>query len=169
MKKLISLNCKRVLLVLLSLSLMTAFYSCKKASEKASEKMIERSIGNDAKVDINDEKITVKTDEGTFTTDANAKDWPKEIPKDVPQFTNGKVTAVTTQSMGDSNSWMMVFSDVPENAIEDYKTTLTGEGFTIVLTTTAGTGGYMTAEKDNYNVVVMAADGDATVTVGVKK
>jgi len=148
---------------------MTAFYSCKKASEKASEKMIEKSIGDDAEVDINDEMITVKTDEGTFTTDANAKDWPQEIPKDVPEFTNGKVTAVTTQLMDDSHNWVIVFGDVPENAIEDYETTLKGEGFTILLTTLAGTGGYMTAEKDNYNVVVMAAEGDATVTVGVKK
>ena len=169
MKKLTVLNSKRVLLVLLSLSLMTAFYSCKKAAEKASEKMIEKSIGDDAEVNINDDMITVKTDEGTFTTDAKAKDWPQEIPKDVPEFTNGKVTAVTTQVMGDSQNWVIVFEDVAENAIEDYKTTLTDKGFTIVLTTTAGTGGYMTAEKDDYNVVVMAAEGDATVTVGVKK
>ena len=30
-------------------------------------------------------------------------------------------------------------------------------------------GGHMAAEKDNYNIVIMAAEGDATVTVGVKK
>lgn len=159
---------KRLLLVILSMFLMTAFYSCKKASEKAGEKMIEKSIGDDATVDIDDEKITIETEEGKFTTDAKAKDWPKEIPKDIPEFKNGKVKAVNTQEVNGSNNWVIIFGDVSENALEDYKTTLKGEGFTIVFSTTAGTGGHMAAEKDDYNVMVMAAEGDATVTVGVK-
>ena len=169
MKKLNTIHTKRVFLLLLSLFVMTAFYSCKKSTEKASEKMIEKSIGDDATVDIDDEKITIETDEGKFSTDAKAKEWPKEIPNDVPKFTKGKVTAVTSQEMGASNNWVIIFGDISENAIEDYKTTLKSEGFTIVFSTTAGTGGHMAAEKGNYNVVVMAADGDATVTVGVKK
>lgn len=169
MKKLTTLNCKRVFLVILAMSLITTFYSCKKASEKAGEKMIEKSIGDDVEVDIDDEKITIETKEGKFTTDARAKVWPKEIPDDVPEFTNGKVSAVTTQEMGASNNWVIIFGDVPENALEDYKTKLKGEGFTIVFSTVAGMGGHMAAEKDNYNVVIMAAEGDATVTVGVKK
>ena len=169
MKRLNLIHPKRVFLLILSLFVMTAFYSCKKSAEKASEKMIEESIGDDATVDIDDEKITIETDQGKFTTDAKAKEWPKEIPNDVPKFTKGKITAVTTQEMGASNNWVIIFGDISENAIEDYKTTLKSEGFTIVFSTTAGTGGHMAAEKDKYNVVVMAADGDATVTVGVKK
>ena len=131
--------------------------------------MIEKSIGDDATVDIDDEKITIETDEGKFTTDAKATDWPKEIPNDVPKFTKGKITAVTSQEMDGADNWAIIFEDVSENAIEDYKTTLKGKGFKIIFTTTAGTGGHMAAEKDNYNVMVMSADGDATVTVGVKK
>ena len=169
MKKLNAIPTKQIFLVILSLFVMTAFYSCKKASEKASEKMIEKSVGDDATVDIDDEKITIETDEGKFTTDAKATDWPKEIPNDVPKFTKGKITAVTTQEINGSNNWVIIFEDVSENAIEDYKTTLKSKGFKIIFTTTAGTGGHMAAEKDNYNVMVMSADGDATVTVGVKK
>ena len=169
MKKFNAIYTKRVFLVILSLFVMTAFYSCKKTSEKASEKMIEKSIGDDATVDIDDEKITIETDEGKFTTDAKATDWPKEIPNDVPKFTKGKITAVTSQEMDGADNWAIIFEDVSENAIEDYKTTLKGKGFKIIFTTTAGTGGHMAAEKDNYNVMVMAADGDATVTIGVKK
>ena len=169
MKKLNAIHVKRLLLAILSMFIMTTFYSCKKASEKASEKMIEKSIGDDATVDIDDEKVTIETEEGKFTTDAKAKDWPKEIPKEIPEFKDGKVTAVTNQDVNGSNNWVIIFGDVTDNALEDYKTTLKGEGFTIVFTTTAGTGGHMAAEKDNYNVMVMAAEGDATVTVGVKK
>ena len=161
MKKLNAIHVKRLLFVILSIFMMTTFYSCKKASEKASEKMIEKSIGDDATVDIDDEKVTIETEEGKFTTDAKAKDWPKEIPKDIPEFKDGKVTAVTNQDVNGSNNWVIIFGDVTDNALE--------EGFTIVFTTTAETGGHMAAEKDNYNVMVMAAEGDATVTVGVKK
>ena len=169
MRELNAIHIKRVFLLILSLFVMTVFYSCKKSAEKASEKMIEKSIGDYATVDIDDEKMTIETDEGKFTTDAKAKEWPKEIPNDVPKFTKGNVTAVTTQEMDKSNNWVIIFGDVPENALDDYQTKLKGEGFTIVFNTSAGMGGHMAAEKDNYNIVIMAAEGDATVTVGVKK
>jgi len=167
-RKLNAIQVKRLLLVILSMFLMTAFYSCKKASEKVGEKMIEKSIGDDATVDIDYEKVTIETEEGKFTTDAKATNWPKEIPKDIPEFKNGKVTAVTTQDVNGSNNWVIIFGDLSENALEDYKTNLKGEGFTIIFSTTAGMGGHMAAEKDKYNVMLMAAEGDATVTVGVK-
>ena len=51
--------------------LLTAMNGCKKAAEKTNEKLIEESIGGDAKVDIDDQKVVIETDEGTFTTDAN--------------------------------------------------------------------------------------------------
>ncbi len=44
MKNLTTLNCKRVFLVLLAMSLLTTFYSCKKAAEKSSEKICGQSI-----------------------------------------------------------------------------------------------------------------------------
>jgi len=166
MKNSILFKRNKVFIIFL-LALLTTFYSCKKATEKNAEKMIEKSIGNEATVDIDKDKITLETDKGKFTTDA--KEWPSEIPKEVPMFTDGNLTAVTNQEMNDSNNWVIIFGDIPKNALQDYKTKLTGEGYTIVFSTSAGTGGHVAAEKGNYNIMIMEADGNATVSVGVKK
>ncbi len=90
MKTINQINLKQVFALLLALAVMFVFDSCKKASEKTGEKMIETAIGNNADVDMDDEKIVIKTDEGTFTSDAKADSWPDAIPSDVPEFKNGK-------------------------------------------------------------------------------
>jgi len=169
MKNLTALNCKRVFLVLLAMSLLTTLYSCKKAAEKSSEKMIEKSLGDDASVDIDDEKVTIKTDEGTFTSDATSKIWPKDIPDEIPQFDHGNIVNVTTQNMDDSNNWVVIFEEVPGSAIEKYKADLKSKGFKINFVTTVGAGGHLAAEKDNIIVSVMSGEGNAAVSVGVKK
>ncbi|MDX5583615.1 MAG: hypothetical protein QNK20_01605 [Aureibaculum sp.] len=169
MKKLITIHTKRVFLLILSLFVMTVFYSCKKSAEKASEKMIEKSIGDDASVDIDDEKVTIKTGEGTFTSDATIKIWPKDIPDEIPQFDHGTIVNVTTQNMDDSNNWVVIFEEVPGSAIEKYKADLKSKGFKINFVTTAIAGGHLAAEKDNIIVSVMSGEGNAAVSVGVKK
>jgi len=107
-----------MMMVLLVFAATTTFNSCKRAAEKSSEKMIEKSMGDDAKVDIDDEKVVIKTDEGTFTTDATGHSWPNEIPGDVPEFKAGKVISVTTQEMDDTKNWVVLFEDVPETALQ---------------------------------------------------
>lgn len=156
---------KPILLLFLSFAMVALFDSCKRAAEKASEKMVEKSIGDDAKVNIDDEKITVKTDEGTFTSDASAHSWPKQIPDDVPEFKAGKVVSVTAQEMEDTNNWMVIFDEVSEGALEKYKETLMDKGFKINYITMAGSGGHLAAEKGNLAVVAMVGEGNATVTV----
>ncbi|MBT8185272.1 MAG: hypothetical protein KJN76_10555 [Eudoraea sp.] len=145
---------------------ITATNSCKRAAEKTSEKIIEKSIGNDANVDIDDEKVVIETDEGTFTTDAKSRSWPKGVPSTIPEFKKGKIISVTTQEMDKATNWMVIFEDVPQAALQEYKEELAENGFKINYMTTAGTGGHLAAEKDKYTVVVMAGDGNATVTVG---
>ena len=169
MKKLITIHTKRVFLLILSLFVMTVFYSCKKAAEKSSEKMIEKSMGDDTSVDIDDEKVTIKTGEGTFTSDATIKIWPKDIPDEIPQFDHGTIVNVTTQNMDDSNNWVVIFEEVPGSAIEKYKADLKSKGFKINFVTTAIAGGHLAAEKDNIIVSVMSGEGNAAVSVGVKK
>ncbi len=145
--------------------LLTAMNGCKKAAEKTNEKLIEQSIGGDAKVDIDDQKVVIETDEGTFTTDANVHSWPKDVPSDVPEFKEGKVMGATTQTMEGANNWMILFEAVPNKALEDYKKQLENAGFAISFTTVAGTGGQLAAEKDDLSVMLMMGDGNATVTV----
>lgn len=140
--------------------------SCKRAVEKTTEKIIEKSIGDETEVAIDDEKVVIKTDEGTFTTDGTVNSWPKEIPGDVPEFKDGTIISVTTQEMDGNNNWVVIFEDVPQTALVKYKEQLENEGFEIKYTTTAGTGGHLAGEKGKRTVMIMVGDGNATVTVG---
>lgn len=160
---------KQAILALLTIAVMGVCNSCKKASEKTTEKIIEKSMGNDAEVDIDDEKVVIKTDEGTFTSDATVKSWPKEIPDDVPEFKEGTVVSFTTQEMDEANNWIVIFEDVPQTALQEYKDILKSKGFNINYTTMAQSGGHLAAEKDKLVVVVMVGDGNASVSVGLKK
>lgn len=123
--------------------------------EKAQEKLIGKSIGDQVDVDITDEKVVIQTDEGTFTTDATQHDWPAEIPNDIPEFTKGKIVVVNTQEMIEGKNWVVIFEDVPQEAIENYKKQLEDNDFKINFTTKAGTGTHFAAEKGKLVVMLM--------------
>ena len=153
-------------ITLVLLALMTMFCSCKKSAEKAQEKIMETAIGENTDVDLDDEKIVIKTDEGTFTSDATIKSWPNEIPNDVPEFKDGKVVNVSTQSMDESKNWTVLFEDVPNNALDTYEAALKKNGFKVSTISIGDTKGQITAEKDKLFVVVMGGEGMASLSVG---
>ena len=169
MKHFNSTNLTRVMALFAVISLVTVFTSCKRAAEKTSEKIIEKSIGDKAKVDLDDEKIVIETEDGTFTADATIQSWPKEIPNEVPEFKNGKIVMVNTQNMEEGKNWVIIFEDVSSNAAAKYKENLESNGFKINFTTTAGTGTHFAAEKDNITVMLMGDEGGASITVGIQE
>ena len=144
----------RVMVLFTAIALVTVATSCKRAAEKAQEKIIEKSIGDKAKVDLDDEKIVIETEEGTFTADATMNSWPKEIPNEVPEFKNGKIVMVNTQEM---------------EAIENYKKQLERDDFKINFTTRAGTGTHFAAEKGKLMVMLMGEEGGASISIGIKE
>jgi len=151
--------------LLLCIPLIFMSISCKKASEKTSEQIIEKSIGNDADVDIDKDKITIKTDEGTFTTDVSDKIWPNDIPTDLPEFKYGTIQSISTQQMDQGSGWILIFEKVPETALKAYQTELKNKGFKIMSTTTYGDSGQLTAEKEELSLFIMTGGGNATVTI----
>ena len=172
MKAIISSRLKTVMFLFLSiiaLVLMTIFNSCKKASEKTGEKMIETVIGNNADVDMDDEKIVIKTDEGTFTSDATANSWPDAIPNDVPEFKDGKIVNVSTQVVKEGKNWTLLFEEVDNKALNEYETKLKKSGFKVNSITMGGTNAHITGEKGDLFVIVMGGDGMASLSVGTNK
>ena len=154
--------------LLLSFFIIASFTSCKKSAEKTSEKIIERSIGKDANVDIEDQKIVVETEEGTFTSDANVKSWPKDIPDEVPEFTFGKMSNLATQMLDEGKGWTFIFEEIPENAIEDYKQLLKDKGFKVSSVNMPGGQGQVTGEKGNIIVAMMEGGSMATLNVSIE-
>lgn len=169
MKTLNLINLKQVFVFMLALVLMFVFDSCKKTSEKTGEKMMETMIGNNADVDMDDEKIVIKTDEGTFTSDATANSWPKEIPNDVPEFKDGKIVNVSTQVVDDGKNWTLLFEEVDDKALNEYESILKKNGFKVSSITMGGTNAHVTGEKGDLFVIIMGGDGMASLSVGTNK
>lgn len=169
MKTLNLINLKQVFVFMLAIILMLVFDSCKKTSEKTGEKMMETMIGNNADVDMDDEKIVIKTDEGTFTSDATANSWPKEIPNDVPEFKDGKIVNVSTQVVDDGKNWTLLFEEVDDKALNEYESILKKNGFKVSSITMGGTNAHVTGEKGDLFVIIMGGDGMASLSVGTNK
>lgn len=148
------------LLTILVLAILTS--SCfrrakeerdEKRAEKMMEKIMEKAGAEDADVDIDNQKFSVTTDEGTLTMEASEEAWPNDIPRDVPKFDYGKSGGVMKQAMPRANSWIMNFEDVPANTFEKYKAKLTKEGYECSITEVADMK-IITAEKGD-NIVTM--------------
>ncbi len=172
MKTFIAIKLKQVVLLILTLFallLMTLLSSCKKSAEKAHEKIMETAIGNNANVDMDDEKIVIKTDEGTFTSDATANSWPDAIPNDVPEFKDGKIVNVSTQVVKEGKNWTLLFEEVDDKALNEYEAKLKENGFKVSSITMGGANAHVTGEKGDLFVVIMGGDGMASLSVGTNK
>jgi hypothetical protein len=147
-------------------------FSCKNSSENAAEKAIEKSIkissGEDVDVDISNQKTVVETEEGRVEFDGSAKSWPAAIPSEVPEFRYGKIKGLTTNESDEAKGWTIIYSDVPGDAADKYKSELKSEGFSVQSVSMGGMGGSVTAEKGNIAVVLMAGEDQATVSVQIQ-
>jgi len=146
-------------LLLISLLLVTVFSlsifmtGCQKAAEKATEKAIEQSTGGQAKVDLNKDKVTVTTNEGT-TTVGGTNQWPAKMPADVPKFSAGKITSVTENTSADHGlSYYIGVEGAVMADLEKYKGQLESNGWKIESTTTMSDGYMVAASKGEQSLV----------------
>ena len=149
-KKLVSLS-----LVIISVLCMSLFMAgCQSAAEKATEKAIEKSTGGQAKVDVNKDQVTVKTDEGTFTTGSTTQ-WPDKMPADVPKFTSGKIAAATVSNTADNG--LGVWISIQGTSMADltkYASQLESAGWKIESTTTMTDGYMVSASKGEQGLLL---------------
>ncbi len=112
MKKLITLTLIISMAVFLSFSASGCFNAGQKIAEKITEENIEKSIeseGGEADVDISEDQVSIKTDEGEMTIGQGA-----ELPEGFPE-------AVPVYPMEISSSW---------KSVEDGKDTFSVSGLT---------------------------------------
>lgn len=160
---------KKSTIVIMVIVMLALGFSCRNANQKITEKRIEKAIDENADVTIDDDKITMETDEGTLVTDTGDKKWPDKIPDDVPEFTYGKIERVSIQDMPEAKNWAIRFSGVKEDALTKYETDLKGKGFDAHTTRVINGWGNVMGEKGNLIVAAMAGNGEATLTVSREK
>lgn len=160
-------------LIILALVFAICSVSCRRASEKTGEKLMEKALenatGQKADVDLSSGKAVFETGQGRMEVDSNAKSWPDEIPGDVPEFTYGKVNAVTTSNIDGTKTWNVVFDEVEEGFIDKYDAKLKEKGFETVTMKMGDKGGSIQAESTKFAIFLMGGEGKISVAVTEKK
>lgn len=81
------------------------------------------------------------------------KVWSEDIPADVPKFSMGKINGVSTSDMDGKKSWSVVIEGIQEGAFPKYVEELKAKNWKITSTLTMGTGGTVSASKNDLNLM----------------
>ena len=115
------------LLAFLMLAILAGCGVKEKVEEKLTEKILEEAAGGD--IDINDDKVTVKGENGEKLI-LGSTEWPtSNLAKSIPEFKDGKITAV----LDSTDSILVTFESVKQEDamayIETIKKDFTQESF----------------------------------------
>lgn len=138
----------------IALSLTFALTGCgtDTLSEKAAEKAAEKATGGKVDIDNDGNDVTVKTDEGEFSTSSKL---PENFPKEVPLI-EGTIqqAASVNQAAGSGFSVMIKPKDSSGDLAAEIRSQMTGAGFRS--TADANAGGYQAInfEGPKWNVAV---------------
>ncbi len=161
-----------ILVVLLAVGGLVA----KKLSEQASkmvgtklaEKMIETAAGGKADVDIKDDGLTVRTNEGSFSV---GTELPADFPKDIPLYPGAKVTYSGTNSSDNGGGVGATFSTADDytQVAAFYTRELPANGWTVDSTQNIAGTTVMSAKKDTRTLAVTAttSDGQTAISLGM--
>ena len=154
-------------MIFLFLAMVTLNYSCKNAgqrtAEQAMEQALEQGTGEDADVQLSNQGATIHSGDVTSHVDGTANKWPSDVPAEIPEFTFGKVKAVTTSDHPEMYIWTIVYEEVPADAFKKYNDILKANGMQTTFMDIGGQGASITCESGDLNLSVMGGDGNAVV------
>lgn len=119
-----------------------------KAGEKAMEKYLEKATGQKTDLDIEEGKVSIKTEGGT-TVMTETTEWPDDLPGGVPLFGYGSVERVnrTKEEVGGRRTANIWLRDIEEGALEKYDADLKKAGWQTSVVQMGGKGGMIQAQK----------------------
>jgi hypothetical protein len=128
--------------------------------------MIAKATGGQATVDLKNGTLKVKTAEGEAEF-GSSKEWPADLPGDVPKFSAGKIIGAVRSAQEDKKYWNITLQDVEAGAFDKYADALKAKGWEIKMTSKTEEGGILQAQKDKLMVVATFADKGRTVSLAV--
>jgi len=134
--------------------------------KSAAERAIEQATGGNAEVNSEDGTVTVKTDQGTYST---GDKLPSDFPADVPLYPGAKVqgSVAAAGQTGGGHYVGLVTSDSLDAVAAWYKSHVVSEGWTVASDATINGTVILGATKDNRNLAVTITSSNGQVSVGL--
>ena len=138
-------------------------------AENAVERAIENEVGGDANVDVDEDSVTIESEEGSIT--AGSGSVPDDFPSDV-RLVDGEVTYSQRLETADGRGWSVQVSvDGDAASVADQvRSDLTDAGFSVdestEFTTEDNQGATILADRaDMTALVVVTSEGSGTVVI----
>ncbi|MFH1608892.1 MAG: hypothetical protein ABH951_02665 [Patescibacteria group bacterium] len=116
-----------VIIAILVVSYVVNGFSGKKSVERKAEKILESQLGGDVDINSNGDSVFIETKDGSFSAGESTK-WPADMPSDIPEITFGKLTMVSSSSIG-GQAWQVSVSDVTKSDYTSYHSSLLAGGW----------------------------------------
>lgn len=136
--------------------------------DKGISKVIKKELGKNADVNLNNDSVEIKTDEGSFSTSMKI---PDSFRKDIPIYPDSKVTSsLTGDSREGKQSTVVTFetSDGVEKVMEYFKAKLKTNGWEGVASYSYSNSSTLSGEKESVSmVIVINGDTAGKTTIGI--
>lgn len=135
-------------------------------SKSAAERVIESATGGNAKVDPKTGEVTVKTDQGTWSSSG---ELPKDFPSDVPVYHGAKVqgSVAAAQQQGGGQYVGLESTDSTDDVVNWYKAAVVTEGWKVTSNIMANGNLLLGATKDTRELAVTVSSQDGKVAIGL--
>lgn len=139
-----------------------------KLAEEVAEETIEEGLGGNADVELDEDSMTIETDEGSLES-AATDEWPSDIPSDIPEYGDGEITNTLHSESDDGEYWIVAIDDTSDSAIDSYKSLLSDAGFENLGDASFSGARILNMSKGDYSVVIsFDSDGSGTIEVVVE-
>jgi len=173
MKKIVALTAVISLAIFMLFSVSGCFNMGQKVSEKIAEGAIEKAIeseGGEAEVDIGEEGVNIKTEEGEVTIGEGAE-LPDDFPNVVPVYPDMKISSSwkSTQDEKETFSFSAMTSDPGSTVFDWYKSQMADwENEDEYTSESDGESMFnIAADNGTYSVVVMIMESDEGTVVSL--
>jgi hypothetical protein len=134
-----------------------------KVAEKTAEAIAEQATGQKVDIDQSAGTIEIKTEQGDYTVKTEFQTWPDDMPKEVPQIKEGKITSVVKSTAPEGASWTVYYEGLNVSTLESYETQLKRAGFKTALFK-MDDGGSVSGEKGKVTVSCFFTGGTVVLT-----
>lgn len=134
--------------------------------KSAAEKAIEAATGGTVNVDSNGDDVTVKTDQGTWST---SDKLPAGFPTDVPLYPGATVqgSVAAAQQQGGGNYVGLETTDSIDKVMNWYKAEVVAKGWKVSTNLEVDGGLMIAGSKDTSDLVVTISKQDGKIAIGL--